>query len=86
MAYATLLAANSALCHPWITALQFHGALLPSILVAVLWLVAGYARLRELRRLRSVSHKRAVSGSIPKHVASAAKLAPEEVRPVTAVN
>ena len=40
------------LCHPWITFLQFHG-IIPGLLLGSLWLLSGWARLQELRRLRS---------------------------------
>jgi hypothetical protein len=57
---------NAALCHPIITALQWHGIWLTTLL-ASLWILAGRARLREVQRQRRRAVKRrlgANSGSM----------------------
>lgn len=42
---------NAALCHPAVTAIQFHG-LMAGLLLGNLWLLSGIQRLRELKRQR----------------------------------
>lgn len=46
-----LHAGNAALCHPAVTAFQFHG-IVPGLLLGTLWLLSGLIRLRELKRQR----------------------------------
>lgn len=78
-------ALSTGLCQPWITVAQFHGAILPCILLGILWILAGYARLRELRRLQNLAKKRSFNSKIPGDRPSiATKLAKEEVRVLSA--
>ena len=42
---------NAALCHPVVTAFQFHG-IVPGLLLGTLWLLSGLIRLKELKRQR----------------------------------
>lgn len=62
-----LAAANSMLCSPLVTALQFHGVI-PLLLLSSLWVASGYVRLQEVRRQRL--RRRAAAAAISSGAAS----------------
>jgi hypothetical protein len=53
---------NAILCHPLVTALQFHGIWLV-VLLGTLWVIAGKARLREVQRQRRHALERRLGNS-----------------------
>ena len=70
---------NALLCSPWVTALQFHG-IVPCLLLGTLWLLAGRARLAELRRQQRRARDRRLAAQGGAGGKGGGKLGAQEVR------
>ncbi|KAI3425799.1 hypothetical protein D9Q98_007774 [Chlorella vulgaris] len=79
---------NAILCHPLVTALQFHGIWLV-VLLGTLWVIAGKARLREVQRQRRHALERRLGNSnshgIPASLADEQEAGQAKLPPVTVV-